>query len=84
HLLWRDEVSVLLSGYQAVGTLGRLLQEGQRNVRIQGEQIKVRAHIRALDVYSGHADAPALGRWANARGPIRGNMFLVHGEPDSL
>lgn len=84
RLLWRDEVSVLLSGYQAVGTLGRLLQDGQRNVRIQGEQIKVRAHIRALDVYSGHADAPALGRWAKARTPIHGNLFLVHGEPESL
>lgn len=84
HLLWRDEVSVLLSGYQAVGTLGRLLQEGQRNVRIQGEQIKVRAHIRSLDVYSGHADAPALVRWAKARAPIGGSLFLVHGEPDSL
>jgi metallo-beta-lactamase family protein len=84
HLLWRDEVSVLISGYQAVGTLGRLLQDGQRNVRIQGERIKVRAHIRSVDVYSGHADAPALAAWAKARAPIGGNRFLVHGEPDSL
>jgi len=84
RLLWRREATVLLSGFQAVGTLGRLLQDGRRTVRIQGEPYRVSARIRSLDLYSGHADAPALTRWVAARGPIGGNLFLAHGEPESL
>jgi metallo-beta-lactamase family protein len=83
RLLWRPQATVMLVGYQATGTLGRLLQNGQRHVRIQGEDIRVRAAIRSLQAYSGHADAPALAAWAKARMPIAGQIFLVHGEPDS-
>lgn len=84
RLLWREEATVLLSGYQAIGTLGRLLQEGRREVRIQGDDIKVRARVRTIDAYSGHADALGLLRWVAARGPIGGSIFLSHGEPDNL
>jgi metallo-beta-lactamase family protein len=83
RLLWRPEATVMLVGYQAVGTLGRFLQQGQRHVRIQGEEIRVRATIRSLEAYSGHADGPALVAWAKARGPVSGRIFLVHGEPDN-
>src|SRR5262249_49690785 len=83
RLLWRPQATVLLVGYQAVGTLGRLLRDGEKNVRIQSEEIKVAARIRDIDVYSGHADAAGLMRWAEARAPIRGNVFLTHGEDDS-
>lgn len=84
RLLWRKEATVLLTGFQAVGTLGRLLLDGRRDIRIQGEPIRVRATIRDLDIYSGHADAPALERWAKARGAIHRNLFLTHGEPEAL
>ena len=84
RLLWRREATVLICGYQATGTLGRLLAEGAKMVRIQGENIRVRARIRNLDVYSAHADAPALVRWAKARGPVGGTLFLAHGEPTGL
>ncbi|MDR3511484.1 MAG: MBL fold metallo-hydrolase [Caulobacteraceae bacterium] len=84
RLLWRREATVLLSGFQAVGTLGRLLADGRKTVRIEGEPYRVAARIRSLDLYSGHADAPALQRWVQARGPVAGEMFLAHGEPDSL
>jgi metallo-beta-lactamase family protein len=83
RLLWRRDATVLLSGYQAAGTLGRILQEGARRVTIQGEDIQVRARIRALDVYSGHADARGLVAWAKARGAVAGELFLLHGEPRS-
>jgi metallo-beta-lactamase family protein len=53
-------------------------------VRIQGEEIQVRARVRMLDVYSGHADAKGLVTWAEARKPIAGNLLLTHGEPDAL
>src|SRR5262249_13318313 len=77
RLLWRPQATVLLVGYQAVGTLGRLLRDGEKNVRIQSEDIRVSAAIRTLDVYSGHADSAGLMRWAEARAPIRGNIFLT-------
>ncbi|HWA01054.1 MAG TPA: MBL fold metallo-hydrolase [Caulobacterales bacterium] len=83
RLLWRPEATVMLVGYQAVGTLGRLLQEGKTDVRIQGEEFKVRARIRSVSVYSGHADAEALTAWVKARAPVRGGVFLTHGEPES-
>ncbi len=84
RLLWRPEATVLMAGYQAVGTLGRFLIEGARRVRMQGEEIAVRARIREIDVYSGHADANGLVGWAKGRAPIRGKIFLTHGEPPSL
>ncbi|MEO8115342.1 MAG: MBL fold metallo-hydrolase [Phenylobacterium sp.] len=84
RLLWRRQATVLLSGYQAVGTLGRILQEGASRVSIQGDDVQVRARIRSLDIYSGHADAGGLVAWAKARGPVAGRIFLAHGEPTSL
>jgi metallo-beta-lactamase family protein len=84
RLLWRQEATVLLTGYQAIGTLGRLLQEGRTAVRIQGDEIKARARVRSIDVYSGHADASGLVAWAKARGPVGGTIFLTHGEPEGL
>jgi len=84
RMLWRRDSTVLICGYQAQGTLGRILVEGARRVSIQGEQIQVRARVRALDVYSGHADAAGLVSWAKARRPVGGKVFLAHGEPGSL
>jgi metallo-beta-lactamase family protein len=83
RLLWNEQATVMLVGYQAVGTLGRLLRDGVKDVRIQGQHIKVVARIRSLDIYSGHADASGLLKWAQARAPIRGSIFLTHGESDS-
>lgn len=84
RLLWRRDATILLPGYQAQGTLGRILVEGASEVRIQGEDIQVKARVRSMDVYSGHADATALVAWAKARRPIAGRLFLAHGEPDAL
>ena len=82
--LWAPEATVLLTGFQAEGTLGRFLQEGREEVRIQGETIRVQANIREIRDYSGHADAPELATWLKARGPVRGGVFLVHGEPPAM
>jgi metallo-beta-lactamase family protein len=82
--LWRDEATVLFTGYQAEGTLGRILQDGARTVRIQGEEFVVRARIRSLDLYSGHADGPELADWIRARLPLMHDLFLVHGEPEAI
>ena len=84
RLLWRRDATVLLPGFQAQGTLGRILAEGAQTVSIEGEPISVRARVRSLDIYSGHADHDGLVRWAAARGPVRGQVFLAHGEPEGL
>lgn len=83
RLLWRKETTVLMTGHQAVGTLGRVLVEGQNLVRIQGQDVRVRANIRSIDAYSGHADATGLVQWLLDRAPT-GTVFLNHGEPDGL
>ena len=82
--LWQKNATVLLSGFQAQGTLGRFLGEGARAVRIQGEEIKVTARIVQFDEYSGHADGPELTRWIAARRPIQRGVFLVHGEEPAM
>src|SRR5690606_17275880 len=84
RLLWRRDATVLLTGFQAAGTLGRLLADGAAMVRIQGDEVAVRARIRTLDIYSAHADAIGLADWAKARAPVAGHVFLAHGEPEAL
>lgn len=78
--LWRSECTVLLVGFQAAGSFGRVLQRGTKHVRIHGEEIEVRARIRTLDVYSGHADQEMLLRWTKDRLPVAKRIFLTHGE----
>jgi metallo-beta-lactamase family protein len=82
--LWRPDSTVLFVGYQAPGTLGALIREGVPCVRIHGEEINVKARIRAIDAYSGHADRDELVQWTRAILPTLGSALLVHGEPDSV
>lgn len=83
NYLHRSDATVLLVGYQAPGTLGHLMQQGNDAVRIQGEEIAVRAAIHTLDDYSGHADSAHLLQWLQDRLPINNDLFLVHGEEES-
>lgn len=78
--LWRSNCTVLLVGFQAAGSFGRVLQGGAKHVRIHGEEIEVRARIRTLDVYSGHADQNMLLQWTKNRLPVSRRIFLTHGE----
>lgn len=82
HHLWRPDSTVLLVGYQAPGSLGRLLADGAAEVTIQGDPIRVRARIREIDVYSGHADHGELVEWIDERMPIRRGLILTHGDPE--
>lgn len=81
--LWRRDSTVLFVGYQAPGTLGRLLSEGKRSVRIHGEEVAVHAAIRKIGAYSAHADQAELVDWATQRLPLRRGLFLTHGEDAS-
>ncbi|HET9399261.1 MAG TPA: MBL fold metallo-hydrolase [Sphingomicrobium sp.] len=79
----RSDSTLLFVGYQAQGTLGRAILEGARRVRISGHDAVVRAEIRRLDSYSAHADRRELINWIEARRPMHGSLFLVHGEPSA-
>ncbi len=71
-------------GFQAQGTLGRILQDGAKAVRIQGDDVVVRARISSIDSYTGHADGPELAQWLKERKPIGQAVFLVHGEESAI
>ncbi len=80
HNLPRRECSVLITGFQAQGTLGRRLVDGARRVSIFGEEIPVRASIHTLGGFSAHADQPALLAWAAGFERPPQQTFVVHGE----
>ncbi len=80
HNLWKPETSVLIVGYQAEGTLGRKLVEGNKSVNIFGERISVRAQIHKLGGFSAHAGQTDLLNWFNALAPDRPRVVLTHGE----
>lgn len=80
HQLPQPRNTVVLTGYQAVGTRGRSLAEGARQVKIHGRYVPVRADVVALDTLSVHADADDLLAWlARAPRPPR-TVYVVHGE----
>lgn len=80
HNLWRPECTVLFVGYQAVGTLGRVLVDGVKEVKLFGESIAVCADIKQLPGLSGHADKEGLLEWVNAFTEKPKRVFVVHGE----
>ncbi len=84
HNLHRRDSTVLFVGYQAEGTLGRIILEGAKRVRISGRDVDVRAQVRRIDSYSAHADQGELLEWIEARGPIAGSLFLDHGESGAI
>ncbi|MXI87751.1 MBL fold metallo-hydrolase RNA specificity domain-containing protein [Sphaerochaeta halotolerans] len=82
HNLWRSECTVLFSGYQAGGTLGRSILEGARHVTIFGEQIDVRCEVKELHGISGHADQKGLVKWLTSFKKEPRRVFIVHGDKD--
>jgi len=82
HNLDREETQVLITGYQANGSLGRRLVDGEESVRIHGETIPVRATIHTLGGLSAHGDQDDLARWYECM-ENRPPVYLVHGEADA-
>ncbi|EIM02950.1 MBL fold hydrolase [Rhodanobacter thiooxydans] len=80
HNLGRAECSVLITGFQAQGTLGRRLVDGDSQVRIFGEDIPVRASIHTVGGLSAHADRKALLAWTAGFARAPAQTFVVHGE----
>ncbi|MCQ2505705.1 MAG: MBL fold metallo-hydrolase [Lachnospiraceae bacterium] len=80
HNLWRSNSTILFSGYQANGTLGRALLEGVEDVKLFGEAIEVKARIQKFEGVSGHADQAGLIKWINEFTKRPKEVFVVHGE----
>ncbi|MFY9119079.1 MAG: MBL fold metallo-hydrolase [Syntrophomonadaceae bacterium] len=80
HNLWRPESTILFVGFQAEGTLGRRIIEGEKLVTIHGEQVAVKAEIRTIQLYSSHADQAGLLNWLKCFTVPPKGVFLVHGE----
>ncbi|MDR1472490.1 MAG: MBL fold metallo-hydrolase [Synergistaceae bacterium] len=82
HNLWDKNCNVFFVGYQARGTLGRRLVEGEKHLRIAGEDIAVNASLHTLGGFSAHGDKGDLLAWAsNFRRSA--SFFVTHGEPRS-
>ncbi len=81
HHLWDPNSTILFVGYQAPGTLGRRIVDGEKMVRIFGEEIAVNARIEYIEGYSGHADQEWLMNFVYSFITKPKHIFLVHGEP---
>lgn len=83
HNLWDERNSIVFVGYQAEGSLGRLIVEGAQEVTLFGEKINVKAQIHNLQGFSGHADKNGLMTWLGGFQQPPKQIFLVHGEMDA-
>ncbi len=76
--------TILFIGYQAPGSLGRLIQDGAPEVTIHGERIPVRCHTEVIQGYSAHPDREALFQFVEERSVNLKKVFVTHGEPKSI
>ncbi|HOR86090.1 MAG TPA: MBL fold metallo-hydrolase [Bacillota bacterium] len=84
HNLWREESSVVFVGYQAKNTLGRRIKDGEKSVKIFGEEIGIRSSVYSIEGFSDHADQKGLLEWVKAYKKKPKKIFLVHGEETAL
>jgi metallo-beta-lactamase family protein len=83
HYLPDPNNTILLTGYQSVGTPGRLIREGLKVVRITGEDVPIRAHVVTISGYSGHKDSDGLLNFVEDMQDKIKKVFVVMGEPKS-
>ncbi len=82
HNLWRANSAVVFVGFQAPGTLGRLLLDGAESVKLFGEEIAVKARVVNFQGLSSHADHDHLIGWVKSFEPKPKQVFVVHGDED--
>jgi len=81
HNLWRADSAIIFAGYQANGTLGRILMDGVKKVKLFGEEIAVKAAMYSFQGLSAHADKDGLIKWISSF-ETNPHVFVVHGEND--
>jgi metallo-beta-lactamase family protein len=84
HGVWDPKNTVLFVGYQAPGTLGRLLLDGVEEIKMMGMTLVVNAEIARIESFSAHADQDDLTRWLSAFREKPRRVFLIHGEKQTL
>ena len=82
HALPNERCTIVLVGYQAVGTRGQYLLEGHRDIKIYGNHVPIRARIVLVEEFSSHADARDVVSWIGDERHVR-HAFVVHGEPSA-
>jgi len=82
HNLWRPECSVVFTGFQARGTLGRRIVDKAKRVRVLGEEMAVRAEVYTIGGFSAHADQKELLEWVGSF-KTKPEVFIVHGEEEA-
>lgn len=80
NMLPNPKHTVMLVGYQAMGTRGRRLADGETEVKMHGVMVPVRAEIEQIQSFSVHADADELMDWMKTTSETPGQVFVVHGE----
>lgn len=83
NLLPEKNTTLLITGYQAVGTLGRAITDGQKNVMITGVPVEINAKIESIEGFSAHKDTDGLVEFVDAAKDTLEQVFIVHGEPKS-
>jgi metallo-beta-lactamase family protein len=83
HNLWREGASIVMVGFQAMGTTGRKIVEGAKTVKIFGENVSVKAKVYTIGGFSAHADQGDLLEWVGHFTESRPRVFVIHGEPTS-
>lgn len=83
HQIWNPENTILFVGYQAKGTLGELILSGQKNIKMMGLNLIVKAKIENIDSFSGHADQKMLLNWIKGFVKKPKKVFVIHGEKDA-
>jgi metallo-beta-lactamase family protein len=79
----RSESTIMFVGYQAIGTLGRRIVDGEKKVRILGQEYPVKARIVQVSGFSSHADKDELLQWLKCLNKPPRKIFVVHGESKS-
>jgi metallo-beta-lactamase family protein len=83
RILPNENATILFVGYQAAGTTGRRVQDGEREVRIMKNWIPVKCHVERVEGFSAHADWKAVLRWLRGLPEPPKMLFTTHGEPVS-
>jgi metallo-beta-lactamase family protein len=84
HRLQREQDTILIAGFQAEGTRGRRLLEGEKSIKMFGEEVPVKCRIEHISSMSGHADRAELFRWMGEFTDKPKMTFTIHGEPADL
>ncbi len=83
HNLWKPGASLVIVGYQAMGTTGRKVVEGAKSVKIFRENVDVKAKVFTIGGFSAHADQKDLLEWVGNFKESKPKVFVIHGEPES-